>query len=542
VKLLLLLLLPLSATAQDLVISVSDLLRYGTGTETVGSLSRRRDYFENVADMRLGYGEFTAGLRLLADRPPEYGVEGDGVRNLFAEFRRGALAIRAGTSYSLFGRGLALNLLEDRTLAFDTGLNGIRAEYKGPVFRAMLTGGDILWRDNVTLARVERYRIRAGTFEWAPSKAARLGVSFVAGDVSQSEPLSFVPATRFDMPEVSGSISVGGIDAIVTYAERRTAATAGSGGTHVGHGAYASVSTGSGPFSAVLEYKDYRFGTADPYDRLDGARVTRAFAFQNPPIVQKQHTFTLLSRHPHVVDFSDETGLQIDAFYTVPGELTASVNASAASRHRAYQATGARNAAFLPVFACVDRSADFWPSLDDELAPFWELYGDVQYFWDASGNAYVHAGLNRRSLTSVDELSGADRGITTVAQTRLTAIPLEVQCPLTEDWILAASIEQEWVHEEDLGPDADHRNTLVSAGLSWGPAYAVTFRYEWTTSHSTVDGRRDWFAVDMTGRITESHVVTLMAGADRGGQICSNGICRVVNPFSGVRFSLLSYF
>jgi hypothetical protein len=170
------------------------------------------------------------------------------------------------------------------------------------------------------------------------------------------------------------------------------------------------------------------------------------------------------------------------------------------------------------------------------------LYADAQYYWDESGNAFVQLAVNRRSLTAVDEIAGADHGVPVIAVTRLTGIPVEVQFPVADEWTVTATLEHEWVHEADLGPEAEHRNALISTGVSWGSTASLTFRYEWTTTGTAVDARRDWFAVDATARISRSHVVTLMAGADRGGQVCANGICRIVDPFSGVRFSLLSYF
>jgi hypothetical protein len=56
-----------------------------------------------------------------------------------------------------------------------------------------------------------------------------------------------------------------------------------------------------------------------------------------------------------------------------------------------------------------------------------------------------------------------------------------------------------------------------------------------------VDGRKDWFAIDGSYRLSNHHTITLTAGGDRGGQICANGICRVVNPFLGFRASIVSY-
>lgn len=122
---LLLLVLPTSLLAQNNVqYSLSNYLRYGTGDERVATFSQRRDYFENLTDARIAFSDFLVGFRLLHDGPPEFGVEFTGLRKRYLEFRKDDLYIRAGDLYTLYGRGLALNLFESRPLGFDTGLDG----------------------------------------------------------------------------------------------------------------------------------------------------------------------------------------------------------------------------------------------------------------------------------------------------------------------------------------------------------------------------------------------------------------------------------
>jgi len=98
------------------------------------------------------------------------------------------------------------------------------------------------------------------------------------------------------------------------------------------------------------------------------------------------------------------------------------------------------------------------------------------------------------------------------------------------------------VHEGKNLVTPDYTNTLLSLGVSRSPDWSATLRYEWTSNEETVDGRKDWFAVDGALRISRSHSLTLMVGGDRGGQVCANGVCRIVSPFLGWRVGLLSYF
>ncbi len=537
-----LLLIPAVAAAQkDLGVSASNLLRYGTGRETIGLFSRTRDYLENLTDTRLSLYDFTLGFRLLYDAPPEYGVEYQGIRKRYLEITRDDLLVRAGDSYTLFGKGLALNLFEDRTLAFDTGIEGIKAEYRTPTLRLVATGGDIRWRDNINLDRTEQYRVRAGSVEFHPAPFLMLGAGMVSGK-SEFPPPSFPPeAAQFDIPEVFGRTDLGDVTLMVEYAEKRTTVY-GKDGTHRGTAFYGTVSYVGEGFGASVEYKDYRYGITDPYRRTDPNRATKALAFQNAPIAHKEYSQTLLARYPHVVDFNDEAGYHIDMDYAVQERLTGTFSAALSSRHYSYAPTGDTSNTFLPIYGSTARRGSFLPHLSSPYSPYWELYADGQFFPEEGGSDYVSLALNRKFEATADELAASTLGKEKITVLHSSAVAAAGQYTLGDGWVLKGDLEQQWVHDDKNAASPEYRNSLVSLSVSRSPEYTVTFRCEWSTDEGTVDGRKTWIALDGAYRISGSHSVTLTVGADRGGQVCANGVCRVVNPFRGVRASLLSYF
>lgn len=530
-----------SLLSQGVGVSVSNQLRYGSGREAQGPFSAHRDYLENLTETRITISDFLVGFRLLYDAPPEYGVEFTGIRKRYLEFRRDDLTIRAGNSFSLYGRGLALNLFENRGLAFDTGLDGIKMEYTTRVFRLAATAGDIQYRDVLNLARVENYRVRAGSVELTPYPFLSVGASIVSGIFSLPPPSFPDLRSQFDIPEYYVRFSVcGALDGFVSYAEKRTTTYGDPSGTHRGTGCTGSLTYTSDQIGVSFEYKDYRFGIADPYDRNLANRAHKAYAFQNPPIVHKEHTFTLASRYPHIIDFNDEVGFQTDVFYTV-GQLTGSLNFSAASRHYSFSPTGDTNAIFQPIYGSMARTSSFWPTLDPKFSPFWEVYGEAQYFLEEGGNDYVLVAFNRRSMEIAEELFVNPAGGPVIEATRLTGVPLSAQYTLSGDWVVKAVLERQWVYDATNSSDPSFTNQLISLGVSQSPTYSVTIRYEFTSDKGTVDGRKDWTALDLGFRLGTKHNITLTIGGDRGGQICANGVCRVVNPFLGVRAGLVSY-
>lgn len=537
----LLLILPTSLQAQNTIqYSLSNYLRYGTGNERVATFSQRRDYFENLTDARITISDFVVGFRLLHDGPPEFGVEFSGLRKRYLEFRKDDLYVRAGDSYTLYGRGLALNLFESRPLGFDTGLDGVKMEYATDKAKFGITVGDVLYRDILDLNRSEEYRLRAGSVEVKPVSQVTVGVTFVSGKSKFPPPTFPDMHAQFNIPEYFVRASVAGFDVAFSYAEKRTTVYNDTTGTHRGTGFYGSVSYSEESFGVTLEYKDYRFGIADPYGRNNRNRANKAFAFQNAPIVHKEHTFTLLSRYPHVIDFNDEVGFQVDVFYTLFGRLTGNLNFSAASRHYSFAPTG-DTVMFLPVYGSKPRNTSWLPSFDRKFSPFWEAYAEFQYYFEEGGTDYVLVALNRRSEDIAEELRTPTTPQGFIESRRLSAIPISIQYTIGEDWTVKFVSERQWVYDDGNKAQKEFYNHLLSISVSKSPFFSVALRYEFTSDRGTIDERRDWTAIDASYRLSNNHTVTLTVGGDRGGQICANGVCRIVNPFRGFRASIVSY-
>lgn len=532
----LLLLLTPARAQENLGVSLSNLLRYGTGRESDSFGARTKDYLENLTDARLTFLDLTVGFRLLYDAPPEFGQEFQGLRKKYLEFTRDELSLRAGDSYILFGRGLAMNLFENRTLAYDTGLEGMRAEYTTPTLRLAAAVGDIRYWMIVPPYLTEHYRIRAGTVELQPVSGAVVGASFVSG----THEVMF-PQSRFDLPEIFARFEAGELSLMAEYAEKRTGVP-GTAGTHKGTGFYGTVSYLGEGFGVSAEYKDYRFGIADPEERKSTTRATRALAFQNAPIVHKEYSQTLLSRYPHVVDFSDEVGYHLDIDYAFGDQVTGMVSGAVSSRHYSFVPTGERSPIGLPLYGTAGRPRSWLPSYGAPYSPFWEAYADWHYYPEEGENDHVTLALNRKSEVQVAEDEAVTLGHAKITAVRSSAAVAGGQYTLAEGWVVKGEVEQQWVVDEKNTAGPRYENHLLSVGLSQSPLWSVTLRCEWSNDQGTIDGRKMWLALDGGYKLSGRHDLTLTVGADRGGQICANGVCREVKPFRGVRAGILSYF
>jgi hypothetical protein len=85
----------------------------------------------------------------------------------------------------------------------------------------------------------------------------------------------------------------------------------------------------------------------------------------------------------------------------------------------------------------------------------------------------------------------------------------------------------------------DYHNILFTLTNVFFSQGTLTLRYELTNNEYDVSEKMDWFTIEAGIRIFEKNTLVVSYGSEKGGQVCSNGVCRYLQPFEGFRFSLL---
>ncbi len=525
----LLLMLIDNADAQNVVPSVSNTLRYGSGERGFGTLAAPFSYFENWTDVRLQFPpQLSIGFRLLADAPPEIGDRFRGLHRRFVEFRHDGISIRAGNFNELFGRGLAMHLFENRGLAYDSWMDGVKGEYSSSIVSATILGGTLRFRDSVTVARYEEYDVRAANIELRPAKRFTVGLSFVEakGEIPHTVGRSSIAA---EIPEIYASFIAGPVRGFLGYAHKWTDVRT-STVSHRGDAVTASIAYARTGFGLTAEYKDYRFDIVDPIERPGaGERATRMLPFQNGPIVQKEHNYTLLTRALHQVDFNDEVGFQIDGFISVAEGTMVNFNGSVASRHHFYDLSSVSFA-----FSERKRQRAFLPSFDRRLSPYWELFAEAEHYLDEK--TAVRAGVARRANILYNDFTGAQFSHTQQS----TVVPVQLQYAVSGNYSVIVQSENEFSYDSYNTTNEQYYTQLLTLIVTRSPDLSATLRYEMTTDGADPSGRKNWMVGELGVTVGQSHTATLSYGTERGGQVCSNGVCQYQLPFDGVRFTLRS--
>jgi hypothetical protein len=530
----------------DVKASLNNLFRYGNGKENNTISEYSKEYLENIGDARLKINDFVFGMRYEISDPIEYGNDFKGIRKRFLEYNNLSenINIRIGDYWDIIGRGMTLNVFEDRGLAFDTGIDGLRVAYKKtfgdkkPVkIKAQILGGDISYTDFLNLKRTETYKIRDGNFEISPLKNLTFGLNYVyAKGVIMGNDLKTLTNITSELPEGYMSVKYKDLNLFYSYAHKRVSTEANllypKNITAFGNGMYSSLSYSKSGFGITLDYKNYRFDLVTP-DQRDRTRPTKMMPFQNPPTALKEHTSTLISRSPHVVDFNDEVGTQLDIIFAPSEKLTMNLNLGLASRH--YEYNNIDTTGFQYKWDRINRSNNFLPSLREQLSPFWEVYFETEYY--ATEKFYAKVAVSRQN-----EIIYNDENPLATEKVFNTTIPVELKYSLSKDYSLKVIFENQWAHNTSHATTPDYMNQFVALSLSKSPELTMTVNAEFTNDKDDPSGKSKWASGEVSYKVTPTNILTVFYGSEKGGLKCTNGICRYVYPFNGLRLTLSSKF
>ena len=522
--------------------SVNNHLRYGSGYEYTGNIKNSKEYFENLTDARLAVNDIVFGVRYEISDPIEYGLDFVGIKKRFVEYNNKdiGISVRAGNYWDLISLGMTFNTFEDRALAYDTGIDGVRVAFnrnfgeKKPIkVKAQFLGGDLSYSDYLNPERIETYKVRDGNFEISPLKNLLLGTNYVyaKGNIPSGTSSTNITA---DVPEGYLKLNLGDLSFYSSYAHKHIIGEKSTiyptGISSDGDALYSALSVSKSGLGVTLEYKNYRFDVTTP-DNQSSDRATKMLPFQNPPTAVKYHTWTTISRNPHAVNFNDEVGGQLDIVYVVNDNLNFTLNGSIASQHYQYINT---DTAGKVVYERVDRSSSFLPSFDNAFSPFWEVYLDGEYYITKS--LYTHAALYYQNSVIYNYIiPDASEKL------KIATLPFEIRYNIDKEYTIKLISEQQIVDNSARQADQlKYYNQFISLNLTKSPRFGFTFIAEFTNDNEEPTGKSMWLQGEVLYKFNQSNTFTVAYGSERGGLRCSNGICRFVNPFEGFRLSFYS--
>lgn len=258
------------------------------------------------------------------------------------------------------------------------------------------------------------------------------------------------------------------------------------------YGLYASLSYSIGSFGLSFEYKNY-------HNLLIGTGIS------DPPTAVKEQKYKVLNRSIHVPQLTDESGIQLEAFYTFSNRnhLVFNYTYSLNEIYELYHFNevfleysfnpGQRN----NVSLFVDYASDEFKSEDSRYAAggVWDFH--VAGAW--STQLHLEYQYIERTFAETDKINN---GVVILGLSKSSKLNISMVLELSNDPYLTDK------------PDTDELESSL----------------------------RYWPGMEASYRINPSNTISLFAGKRRGGPACTSGICYEVLDFEGVEIRLKTKF
>ncbi len=384
----------------------------------------------------------------------------------YAEYEMNNWNLRAGNFYSMFGRGLTLRTYEDRNLRTDNNILGGAVSYTGDALTVKTIAGKM--RDKYIRRKDYIYGVDA---EATPLDAVQIGVSFLyqdtpGGDLSR---MSAVRANWFwDWGDLYGEVVKPGWSDKLSH--------------------YWGFTGIVGDFTFTSEYKSY--------DQMS-FKNSYGMEYNAAPALTREHTFTMLNRHPHALNMDDEKGWQIEVAWTPSPAWDMTANNSKTLSH-----SGQR---IYEEYYLESHNYFFNDKLETRLAAAWNF--------DFSTNT-------ENITTIIDpqyEIGGRD--------------------------LLHLSWQHQ--HTKNVFDLSEYDTELLQIEYSRSPFGSIALVGEYTNKYqlnNVIMNRHTWLYAQLTLNFWRNQELMLLYGSRQAGFVCVGGICRYEPEFRGLEVRLVNRF
>tara|TARA_B100000315_G_scaffold97278_1_gene89450 strand:+ start:12832 stop:14766 length:1935 start_codon:yes stop_codon:yes gene_type:complete len=611
-----------SLSAQSLFLSGGLTSKYGDGIQPgVGEGDTLRNpffYREHLIDLNGSYGNFSLWTNLEFSSPPQIGPSQFGLRKFRLTWQKDNLTFQVGDLYGQVGNGLGLNMWESQGIDWDSTLRGAWFRYnkfnsfsidlltgvsRTGYYLAVGPGIDPRNRDFISESKLNSLVItKQNIFKGLTLGAYAINVKnedpwftkyrdFATGEYISKDSTVVESASKltglfteyfginssFYFEYTTRNHELTDVDSL--KAENPFPEWIHYDESSKGRSMYGSFSYYPGRWGITIDFKDYLYDESNPEIRKYlPYRLHKRTPTQNPPTVLKEHSAVLLSRIPHVTDFEDEIGFQVEFNFELMKNLFLVMNYAHSNRHSYY--INQTDTLFVSEWMKVEKKNDIIDQLSENYAgyyPFSESYSELNYYFNP---------LNLDLKLSYSVISDIEPGTFVNYITDLTfgdydqlvnegwtkfnfrTIPSQLSLDLFGDWGLTAYSEHQWETDEfrtylayrkfdvdsavsvitDTTIINKFYNRYLSLNLTKRSNFSVGIIYDWSPKIKSGDDLntnpkndswleeilREQFKMDLTNKwfgvqgnyyFTPSTVITAFFGSVQGGLKCDSGVC-----------------
>lgn len=529
--------------ADEIQISGTNTLQYGDGSQWVGNakdVELKKRYIEDWFDLNVTKDNFELGLRFDVADPSSNDETFKRLDKRFFRYSDDTFSITAGNFYGIFGRGMVLNLREDKAEFFDNSVDGGKFTFENDYSSFQALGGRSYYKylddsdieksgniieelPNTILGFDGKFSI-SDYFEIEDYSIA-IGASylFMEGDstISKTEYKNKPMYTDnyLNKTEITGInlyANAFDIDFYNEYALKSTFRDP----LKKGWANYTSLSYAVKGFGVTLEYKDYYQFAANP-----NSNTSDFSPYQSPAKVVVDYTSHLLKDNPHVVSANDEIGYLLQLRGSVKG-VELSLLGAIASKHD---------------------GDNIVPKFDNNLyLPYKDIWGDAKYSFTKFdlflGGGYMLDTPISKNANAVVDYNNSSWNEDDVYVVERTTLMGEGNYKLNKSSSIKFCGEYQLVSKSLSGKSHDYDDIYASLEYTF-PKYGYVNISVVSTTDEVPDGSpSQWIGYEIGANLSENHKLELFYGRERAGIKCSGGSCRQVPEFDGFKLKLVSTF
>ncbi len=490
-SLLLLLLLFTCSTvnAQSLRIYGKNKLNYWQWEDSTGN---EEHFFEDILTVNALYGDFRAMAEWFIYEPSEVasGSRKEGLRRRFLGFKKSEWAIRAGTFSKSFGRGLILNQMDDDLGNIQRDLDGLIFSYtylhRGgkKLFELSLFSGK---PRNTHFTNRKYYVVndttdllQGGSFSLLPIKS--IPFTFNAIRLSSREYGSSIPKKTL----LYSATAEPAFGPFILFAE--IARKEGWDKLLFADG------EGTGIYGALTFFLP-KVATTVEYFRYDSLGYGGSMYRYNAPPLANLDNYTINRA-------SDEQGWMVDVTANPMSDWYLTVNKSSLA------------------------------AISADSLGFEEAYGEIK------GKPWKKGPTVLASVKSL-----LYRWPEPIVETKEELIPHVELLAALGSHSVKAGFETRGVRIDSLGTALEFRDNMFLLDIGIFSYLSVSGRWEIRDQEVLLESKgTQWKVAEIRWDISENHTLHAFAGSEKGGLVCTGGVCRIEEPFEGFKINLLSRF
>lgn len=469
-----------------------------------------------------------------------------------------------------------MNMLDDQAIDIDTGIRGASVSYIGEnLISEIIAGNQNIWRSTSQALnfnnRIPNYKTENSLYgahlnyfigEWS------LYTHFL--NVNEKHPFPGTNITNKIRHNLFG-FGINYFSDTYDFSSEYVLKD------ELGKGVYANVNLYLNNWSIGASYKNYIFNELSPYSRWDFVNFTDGILpFQQMPTLTAEHSSPLLSRITHIVDYNDELGYSLQADGTLYNKFNIHINYSKSSRRNAWELNTNHNWK-------VTENVNFQPSTRWQYNPFEEIYFEISRHEPLEKIQFLVAIASTSDVVdifnnqTVDEMS-----LYSYEKLKALTIPLSLTYLIGESYSVNFRSDYQILEKgffqkikginstESFTSNFSNKNQInrfFSLGLAKSPVWSVTLNIDYSNSDIRqssgnqfvsesnknnfiedalsfiINPDKTWANLELSYNINQKNQLSLSYGSQKGGVLCSNGVCRYVQAFeNGYKIALISTF